>query len=68
MEAVKLLEQKCLTDFKLSRIEIIMQPENIASEKVAIKAGYEKEGLLRNFIENKKEGKLKDVWMYAKVL
>lgn len=68
-EAVRLLEQKCFNELKLSRIEILMQPENAASEKVAVKAGYVKEGLLRKVVEDKEHsGKMHDVLLYAKVL
>jgi len=66
-EAVKLLEKKCFSDLKLERIEIVMQPENIASEKVAIKAGYIKEWLLKKVLKDR-EGNLKDAYLYAKVL
>lgn len=44
-----------------------MQPANTASEKVAIKNGYKKEGLMKKAVRNK-EGKMKDVYLYAKVL
>ena len=68
-EAVRLLEQKCFHELKLSRIEILMQPENAASEKVALKAGYVKEGLLRKVVEDKEHsGTMHDVCLYAKVL
>jgi [ribosomal protein S5]-alanine N-acetyltransferase len=52
---------------KLSRIEILMQPANKASEKVAIKNGYIKEGKMRKAFRSK-EGKMKDCYLYAKVL
>ena len=41
--AVKLAEAICFKKLKLKRIEILMQPANRASEKVAIKNGYLKE-------------------------
>ncbi|MEN8187857.1 MAG: hypothetical protein ABFR05_12075 [Bacteroidota bacterium] len=44
-----------------------MQPENILSEKVAIKAGYKKEGLLKKAIIGV-DKKLKNALLYAKVL
>jgi RimJ/RimL family protein N-acetyltransferase len=65
VRAVKLLEKKCFNDLKLNRLEVLMQPKNTSSEKVAIKAGYKKEGLLKKVIKDK-EGKLKDVYLYAK--
>ena len=63
--AVKLLEKFCFEKLKLKRIEIVMKPENRASEKVAIKAGYKKEGLMGKAIEV--EGKYYDAYLYAKV-
>lgn len=66
-QAVKLVEAICFKKLKLMRIEIIMQPANMASEKVAIKNGYLKEGRLRKAFRNK-EGEMKDCYMYAKVL
>lgn len=65
--AVKLVEKICFQKLKLKRIEIIMQPENKASEKVAIKNKYQKEGLMRKAIKGK-DGKMKDCLLYAKVL
>lgn len=44
-----------------------MQPENKASEKVALKCGYKKEGLLKKAIDGN-DGKKKDALIYAKVL
>lgn len=64
--AVKLIETVCFKKLKLSRLEILMQPENIASEKVAIKNGYLKEGRLRKVVKGK-DGKMKDCYLYAKV-
>lgn len=64
-KAVKLLEKKCFGELKLKRLEVMMQPKNKSSEKVAIKAGYKKEGLLKKVIKDR-QGKLKDVYLYAK--
>ncbi|MFA6306685.1 MAG: GNAT family N-acetyltransferase [Patescibacteria group bacterium] len=65
--AVKLMEDVCFKKLKLMRIEILMQPANIASEKVAIKNGYRKEGRMRKALKEK-DGKMKDCYSYAKVL
>jgi [ribosomal protein S5]-alanine N-acetyltransferase len=64
---VKLIEGIWLKESKLTRIEIIMQTKNKASEKVAIKNNYRKEGLLRKYIKGK-DGKMKDCYLYAKVI
>jgi len=64
-KAVKELEKIGFKKMKLSRIEIIMDTRHKASEKVAIKCGYTKEGIMRKYIEN--AGKRSDVYLYAKV-
>lgn len=65
--AVKLMEQEGFNKLGLSRIEILMRPENKASEKVAIKNGYKKEGRLKKIIKDR-EGRMHDAFIYAKVL
>jgi len=65
--AVKLTEAIGFKKLKLKRIEILMQPANIASEKVAIKNGYKKEGRMRKAVMAG-GGEMKDCYMYAKVL
>ncbi|MFA6194695.1 MAG: GNAT family N-acetyltransferase [Patescibacteria group bacterium] len=64
--AVKLIEKEGFERLGLSRIEILMRPENKASEKVTKKNGYIKEGRLRKYIKDKK-GVLRDFWMYSKI-
>lgn len=64
--AVKLVEKQSFSKLGLKRIEILMRPENKASEKVAIKNNYKKEGLLKKTIRAK-DGKMKDALIYAKV-
>jgi len=66
-QALKLLESICFNELNLTRIEIMMNPENIGSEKVAIKNGYEKEGFLKKVVRGK-DGEMKDCHLYAKVL
>ena len=65
--AVKLTEVICFKKLGLSRIEILMQPANKASEKVALKNGYLKEGRMRKAFRSK-DGEMKDCYLYAKVL
>ncbi len=63
--AVKLLEIIGFTELKLKRIEIKMDPRNGASERVAIKCGYIKEGTMRKSIKRGEE--FRDLHLYAKV-
>jgi ribosomal-protein-alanine N-acetyltransferase len=66
-QAVKLIEKEAFNKLGLTRIEILMQPENKASEKVALKCGYIKEGLLKKALEGT-DGKKKNALIYAKTL
>lgn len=64
-EAVKKLEMIGFTKLKLERVEIVMDTNHKASEKVAIKCGYEKEGIMKKSIKH--SGKIHDSFLYAKV-
>ena len=64
-ETVKLMEEYAVKELLLKRIEILMLLEHRASEKVAIKAGYTKEGIARNKILHKE--KYMDCHVYAKI-
>ncbi|MFA6896687.1 MAG: GNAT family N-acetyltransferase [Patescibacteria group bacterium] len=64
-EAVYLMEEIAFQRLRLNRIEILMSPKNIASEKVAIKAGYKKEGVMSGVVKDSK-GEFFDVLLYAK--
>lgn len=66
-EAVRLVEKEGFNKLELTRIEILMQTENKGSEKVAVKCGYKKEGLLKKAIVGT-DSKKKDALLYAKVL
>jgi ribosomal-protein-alanine N-acetyltransferase len=65
--AVKLIEKEGFGQIGLSRIEILMRPENKASAKVAIKNKYKREGRLKKIIKDQ-QGQMRDAWLYAKVL
>ena len=66
-KAVRLVEKVGFKKLGLTRIEILMQTKNRASEKVAIKCGYKKEGLMRKAFLGR-DGRKKDMLLYAKVL
>ena len=65
-KVVELIEEYVIKNTKLKRLEIIIDVNHIASQKVALKAGYEKEGVLKNSL--KCFGKYKDGILYAKIL
>ena len=65
-EALGKLEEFITEETSLSRIEMRMAIENKSSERVAIKCGYEKEGILRQMLIV--EDKYYDCYLYSKIL
>ncbi|MCQ1535273.1 GNAT family N-acetyltransferase [Methanosarcina sp. KYL-1] len=63
-EAVRQLEELGFWEFGLQRIMILMDIRNEASERVAQKCGYEKEGTLKKI--HRIGGKFYDCFLYAK--
>lgn len=66
-EAVRLLEEICMRELRMTRFELLMLPENIGSEKVAIKCGYRKEGILQKALLHK-DGSKRDCLLYARTM
>ncbi|MBU0528893.1 GNAT family N-acetyltransferase [bacterium] len=65
-KAVTILENIGFETLHLKRIEILMNPKNIDSKKVALKCGYKKEGIMKKAI---KDGdNFSDSYLYAKVV
>ena len=64
-EAVRQLEEIAFTDLSIIRIEINMLKQNKASERVAIKCGYRKEGIGRKKLPL--NGEYLDCYVYSKV-
>jgi ribosomal-protein-alanine N-acetyltransferase len=62
-EAVKLLRNYLFSTMLINRLEIHMNIDNIASEKVAINCGFQKEGIARGATFSR--GKHRDIAMYA---
>jgi len=62
-QAVGLLAQQLFRSMTINRLEIRMDARNVASEKVAIKCGFQKEGVARgaNFVQ----GQHVDMCVYA---
>jgi ribosomal-protein-alanine N-acetyltransferase len=63
-KTVKILENIAFKKLGLKRIEIRMDPRNKASERVAVKNGYEREGKMKM---PKTKGKHHYNYLYAKV-
>ncbi|MFO8110677.1 MAG: GNAT family N-acetyltransferase [Thermoplasmata archaeon] len=64
-EGVKKLEKIAFDELELVRLEIRMEPENTASERVALKCGYHKEGVIRKAYL--RDDKYRDCLLYSKV-
>jgi RimJ/RimL family protein N-acetyltransferase len=62
-QAIKMTIQTGFKDLNVERIEAYIDPSNIASQRVLEKNGFEREGILRNFILHK--GILSDRYIYA---
>ncbi len=62
--AVDLAEQFAFDTLRLHRIELITLKENVASQRVAVKCNYRKEGIQRGKIQQ--NGQFLDVYLFAK--
>ena len=47
--ALRLLSRWALTDLGLERVEVLVNPENEASQRMAMAAGFTREGVLRSY-------------------
>jgi RimJ/RimL family protein N-acetyltransferase len=61
--ALRLLSRFALREHGLARVQLIVEPDNVASIRVAENAGFQREALLRSYIELK--GRRRDVYLYA---
>ena len=51
--ALRLLSRWAIEEAGFGRVQLLTEPENTASQRVAEKAGFRREGLLRSYIELK---------------
>jgi len=64
-EALQLLEQELFATHGVHRVELLTLKKNKASQRVAEKAGYKKEGISRGVILH--GGKYQDAYLYARL-
>lgn len=64
-EAVRLLEEELFAKHGVHRIELLTLKPNRASQRVAVKAGYRREGLARGAVLF--DGQYRDAYRYAKL-
>ena len=62
-EALRLVSRWLLESFPIERVELVTSPENEASQRVAEKAGFTREGLLRRYVKIK--GKRRDCVIFS---
>jgi len=61
--ALRVLSHWALREHGLARVQLIVEPDNVASIRVAENAGFKREALLRSYIEL--HGRRRDVYLYA---
>jgi RimJ/RimL family protein N-acetyltransferase len=62
--AVRRLCRYALGDLGLERLELITDPENVASQRVATKVGFRREGVLRSHLRHP-DGRRRDSVMFS---
>jgi ribosomal-protein-alanine N-acetyltransferase len=61
--ALRLLTRWAVEERGLARLQLVVEPENLASIRVAERAGFRREARLRSYVELR--GARRDVYMYA---
>jgi RimJ/RimL family protein N-acetyltransferase len=61
--ALRLLSEWAFAELGAYRLQLLAEPGNVASQRVAEKAGFRREALLRSYLDLK--GTRRDVYMYA---
>jgi RimJ/RimL family protein N-acetyltransferase len=61
--ALRLLCRWTVDDLRLERLQLMTIPGNTSSERVAEKVGFQREGLLRRYFDQR--GTRVDVWMWS---
>ena len=61
--ALRLVSRYALEQEKRPRVQLTAEPENVGSQRVAEKAGFRREGVLRAWMEFK--GRRRDAVMYS---
>jgi RimJ/RimL family protein N-acetyltransferase len=62
--ALRLLARHGLEQLELQRLELITDPDNLASQRVAEKVGFEREGVLRAHLRHP-DGRIRDSVMFS---
>ncbi len=62
--ALRLLSRFGLDDLELQRLDLITDPDNLASQRVAEKVGFRREGVLRAHLRHR-DGRIRDSVMFS---
>lgn len=62
--ALRLVSRRGLDELGLVRLELITDPDNVASQRVAEKVGYRREGVLRAHLRHP-DGRLRDSVLFS---
>ena len=62
--AVRLLSRWALDELDLQRLDLITDPDNLASQRVAEKVGFRREGVLRAHLRHP-DGRIRDSVMFS---
>ena len=63
--AVALVTRWAIAEAGIVRIEALVEPHNIASQRVVEGAGFSREGLLRAYLEPELDGNRADAYVYS---
>jgi RimJ/RimL family protein N-acetyltransferase len=63
--AVALLTRWAIAEAGIVRIEALVEPANVASQRVVERAGFTREGLLRAYLEVALDGERADAYVYS---
>lgn len=62
--ALRLLSRHGFDELELQRLELITDPDNLASQRVAEKVGFQREGVLRSHLRHP-DGRVRDSVMFS---
>jgi RimJ/RimL family protein N-acetyltransferase len=62
--ALRVLSRWALEELHLQRLELVTDPENIPSQRVAEKVGFQREGVLRSHLRHP-DGRIRDSVMFS---
>jgi RimJ/RimL family protein N-acetyltransferase len=62
--ALRLLSRHALDDLEVQRVDLVTDPDNVASQRVAEKVGFQREGVLRAHLRHP-DGRIRDSVMFS---